>query len=117
MTLRIFRVIVRGAFAGLDADQRAALLANADAHDPIRTARFDEVGTVTYERSLNFFTFRYQLRSNEEAAADARAAVIATAEQRATAYLAEAGWGHGPLRSVATDMADMWRRGGDDRER
>jgi hypothetical protein len=43
------RITVRGTFADLSADQRADLLADADAHD-ILEAEYTREGHLTYER-------------------------------------------------------------------
>ncbi|MET0921135.1 MAG: DUF6204 family protein, partial [Acidimicrobiia bacterium] len=88
MTLRIFRVTVRGRFGALAEPVRARLLTDAAAHDVVKAA-FTETGTLTYERTLHSFTFRFRLRDDSEAEADAdsRATVMADAEARATAWL------------------------------
>ena len=106
MTLRIFRVTVRGRFADLGTDARAALLAGVDDHDVVTAGAFTEDGTLTYDRAVDFFTFRFQLRSQAD---DAEAAVLTDARERAEAALRQRGAGHRDLTAQATDMATMWR--------
>ncbi|MET0420148.1 MAG: DUF6204 family protein, partial [Acidimicrobiia bacterium] len=72
MTLRIFRVTVRGRFGALAEPVRARLLTDAAAHDVVKAA-FTETGTLTYERTLHSFTFRFRLRDESATEADSRA--------------------------------------------
>ncbi len=60
-----YRVLVRGRFAELDDDGRARLRAAADQHDML-TNGFTDEGALSYDRSLDFFTFRVQLRAEVE---------------------------------------------------
>src|SRR4051812_11144498 len=98
MSVRIFRVTVRGFFKDLTPEARAALLDGADEHEPLKAA-FTEGGTFTYEPRLTAFSFRFQLR--EQAEDDAPVDVVQRAEERALdvagRYLAESGIGHGDL--------------------
>lgn len=77
METRRYRIIVRGRFGPLSADRKAALLADAPAHDALR-AQFTADGTLTYDRALAFFAFRYQVDVEGESAdaCDAEAPVI-----------------------------------------
>jgi hypothetical protein len=104
----IFRVFVRGRFADLADDVRARLLAEVEQHHAIDAARFTPEGTMTYERNLAAFTFRYELRSNDD---DAEGDVLARATADATARLDAAGITYKGLRASATDMASVWQRG------
>lgn len=114
MALQIYRVTVRGFFTDLDDGARERLLAEADEHDALRAA-FTEAGTLTYGRSLDAFSFRYQLRIDLEDGDD-RAVADVAAEQaglaRATAALAGAGIPAKRLRSTASNMADIWAADG-----
>ncbi|MEV4844839.1 DUF6204 family protein [Micromonospora matsumotoense] len=103
MAGKTYQVIVRGKFAPLGDEQRAALLARADEHEVFQ-ARFTEEGTVTYERSLLAFTFRCLIPATGE---DAEAVVIGRAEALAAAAIAELGAGHRDLRSVSTDLDNI----------
>ena len=65
MAGHIHRVTVRGRFRDLTPDARAALEADAQAHD-VLAAAFTPRGTLTYEPSVDFFTFRYEIRTDDE---------------------------------------------------
>ena len=118
MSLRIYRVVVRGMFAELDADTSAGLRATAAEHD-IFVAAYTAAGSFTYDDRLQAFSFRYEMRVRSEddrSAADDGAAggedeetVLARSLELAAAYLVERGIGFKRLRSNATDMADLWR--------
>ncbi|BCL16037.1 DUF6204 family protein [Micromonospora sagamiensis] len=103
MARKSYQVIVRGRFAPLDDEQRAALLAKADEHDLLR-AKFTEEGTVTYERSLLAFTFRCVVPATEE---DDDAVVIGRAEALAVAAVRQIGADYRDLRSVSTDLDNI----------
>ena len=60
-----YRVLVRGRFTDLDDAGRARLLAAADQHDML-TSGFSEEGALAYDRALDFFSFRVQLRAKVE---------------------------------------------------
>ncbi|MGC4193087.1 MAG: DUF6204 family protein [Thermomicrobiales bacterium] len=77
METRRYRTIARGRFGPLTADQKAALLADAPAHDALKAA-FTEEGTFTYDRALAFFAFRHQfdVTADSADACDAEAPVI-----------------------------------------
>lgn len=95
-----YRVIVRGRFTDLDDAGRARLLGAADEHDML-TSGFSEDGVLTYDRALDFFSFRVRLRA-EVAATDRpvcdRGLVLAA---RA---VEELGVDFRDLRASATDM-------------
>ena len=61
MALQIFRVLVRGRFGPLDAAARARLLDELP-HHAVASAGFSETGTLTYDRTLDSFGFRQQVR-------------------------------------------------------
>jgi hypothetical protein len=107
--MAIFRVFVRGQFADLAPDVRARLLAEVEQHHAIDNARFTAEGTMTYERNLAAFTFRYEMRSNAD---DAEADVLARATADATVRLDAAGITYRRLRASANDMAEVWKRSG-----
>ncbi len=99
------RVVVRGQFDGLDGDQRAALLAEADDHDIFKAA-YTEWGSFTYERNLVSFSFRYEVRVADDADLPVDPVEVGLARTRAT--LDGWGLGHKHLRATATDMSTMW---------
>lgn len=102
MTTRTFRITVRGAFAALSEQQRAALLAEAAQHD-ILTAAYTPQGHLSYDiASRPAFTFRF-LESGEREQ-DIQPAVD-RAEAAARAWLDERGYGYKELRSQAEDLS------------
>ena len=107
VSTHIFRVVVRGHFHDLSAPARDRLLAELDDHD-IFKARYSAAGSLTYERNLVAFSFRYEVRERDDAAADAEARAIEASLAKASASLAELGVEHRHLRATATDMASMW---------
>lgn len=107
MTVHIYRVTVRGHFADLDDDQRAALLAEADEHTVFRSA-FTKDGTFTYEPNLVAFNFRYEVRQPDDDG-DPRQLAEEHGLSRALASLSDWGLGHKHVRVTVADMAEMWR--------
>jgi hypothetical protein len=105
MSLRIFRVTVRGRFGELDEPTLARLRAEADAHDTLE-ARFTATGTLVYDLRYKAFSFRIEVRARGE---DAETEAIQAAEAAAVAHLDAAGIPWRDLRSEAADMADVWR--------
>ena len=108
----IYRVVVRGQFDDLAPDRREVLLAEADNHDIFKAA-YTKEGTFTYEPNLVAFQFRYEIRimaDDSDSPADNEAAVVAQAEEQATTFLQQAGFGHKRLRFEPTNMADFWGR-------
>jgi len=105
MSVTVHRVTVRGHFADLTAEQRAALLAEADEHSFHQVA-YTEWGTFIYEPNLVAFNFRYEVRtdSDDDDAPDPGDVGLA----KATASLAEWGIGHKYLKVSATDMSQVW---------
>ena len=103
MSTRNFRITVRGAFDGLTAEQRAELLAAAEAHD-IYHSEFTAEGHLTYDIAARpAFTFRF-LESGEKA--EDITAATERAEAAAAAWLSQRGYAYKNLRSQATDMAE-----------
>jgi len=108
--LNIYRVVVRGEFAGLTDEQRDELTAEAPEHDIFRSS-YTAAGTFTYEPRLHAFSFRYEVRERGDDGrpeAECRDAALATADGLARAYLGARDIGHKRLRATATNMADMW---------
>lgn len=102
MNTRTFRVIVRGVFDGLGAEQRAELLAHAAEHDVLRAA-FTAEGHLSYDLAArSAFTFRY-LDSGEEE--EDILAATERAEEAAKAWLTQRGYGYKNLRSSAEDLS------------
>ena len=106
MSVTINRVVVRGHFHELTADQRAALLAEVDDHEVFKAA-YTSSGTFTYERPLVWFQFRFEVRADPDDAEARHPVEVGLA--KAIAQLGEWGIGHKHLRATATDMSTMWR--------
>ncbi|MYY07215.1 MULTISPECIES: DUF6204 family protein [unclassified Streptomyces] len=102
-TQHTYRVIVRGTWEGLTDAARERLLAEVEEHG-LAAMQFTEEGSLTYDRALKHFSFRYVVVSDAE---DGEEMASAIAEDRAQTTLARAGYGHGGLRSTATDMDTM----------
>jgi hypothetical protein len=102
-----FRVTVRGVFQGLAADQRAALLAGAAAHDVLFVGRFSKDGTFTYGRDLFAFTFGFDLAASGP---DAETDVATEAEVRAMDRLEAGAWGYRNLRTSVSRVPEPRRR-------
>ena len=104
MSTRTIRVTVRGAFAGLTAEQRADLLSRAAEHD-VASAAFTPEGSLTYDIAARpFFTFRFADTVEQEQ--DIPAAVT-RAETAAAAHLTGRGLGFKNLTSQAVDMSQV----------
>ncbi|MFE9425106.1 DUF6204 family protein [Kitasatospora sp. NPDC006697] len=102
MSDRSFRITVRGAFEGLTAEQRAALLADARDHD-VLFASFTPEGHLSYDIAARAdFTFRFLESGGAE---EEIVPATARAEAAARAWLAERGYGFKNLRSVAEDLS------------
>jgi hypothetical protein len=65
MVEHTYRVMVRGRFADLDDAGRERLRAVLDEHG-VLTNGFTEQGALSFDRSLDFFSFRIQLRAPVE---------------------------------------------------
>ncbi|MEV6116899.1 DUF6204 family protein [Streptomyces sp. NPDC052109] len=102
MSTRTFRITVRGAFDGLTEAQRAALLADAAEHDVLRAA-FTPEGNLTYDIAARpAFCFRFSDTGEEE---EDILEATERAEEAATTWLAERGYGFKNLRSTAEDLS------------
>jgi len=106
--LRIYRAVVRGRFADLDDDTRARLTAALDDHDAFKSA-FTAAGTLTYEKAIDFFNVRCEIRDKSDSPAESEAAAERLALQRTEDLLTDLGAGWRDLKVTLTNMADMWR--------
>jgi hypothetical protein len=113
MAVRVYRCTVRGRFGPLDPPLRAHLLADADAHDLLAIAGFTAEGSLAYDRRIDFFSYRLEVRLDSDDVDGGEEALQARAEQlaieRAEAGLAAAGLPHRELRATSMDMAAVWR--------
>lgn len=108
MSVQVHRVVVRGHFDGLTADQRAALAAEADEHSFHKVA-YTDWGTFIYEPNLVAFNFRYEVRIDDDTRRDGPAPdPVDIGLAKAQASLAEWGLGHKRLTATATDMSQVW---------
>lgn len=103
--MQVHRVVVRGQFAELTDDQRAALHAEAADHDIFKAA-YTEWGTFTYEPNLVSFSFRYEVRTADDA--DPPVDPVELGLARTRAHLDGWGLAHKHLRGTATDMSTVW---------
>lgn len=82
-TQHTYRVIVRGTWDGLADGARERLLAEADEHG-LASMRFTSEGSLTYDRVLKHFSYRFVVESDAE---DGEEMAEALAEERAEAAL------------------------------
>jgi len=105
VSLRTYRVTVRGVFDGLDDDQRSALRDRLAEHDLFSSA-FTEEGTLTYDGQLSAFSYRVVVRVEagpQEEEDDAHTAGQLSAMVRLDA----SGLGYRRLRSAVTCTDDV----------
>jgi Family of unknown function (DUF6204) len=109
----IFRVTVRGQFKDLTDEARAYLVAAAEEHDLFMSS-FTQEGTFTYDKRLQFFNLRYEVREATEAtdATPEKTAVNpdVIALREAELFLRTLRITHGPLRAAVMDMTAMLKR-------
>jgi hypothetical protein len=104
VSIRTYRVIVRGVLDSLDDDQRARLRADLPAHD-LFASSFTERGSLTYDAALSPFSHRVvvQVEGGPEEEDDAHAA----GELSAMAALEELGVSWRNPRSTVTCTDDV----------
>ncbi|GAA2818823.1 DUF6204 family protein [Kribbella solani] len=102
-SVRTFRVIVRGEFTGLTADQRDQLRAEIAQHD-LLLATYSEAGDLSYDESLRPFTIRCQVvQPADRPDQDAIDHGLLTAGD----LLDQRGLPHHRLRATATCLEDI----------
>lgn len=106
--MRIYRVIVRGRFGPMDPTVTAVLVDELERVDPLDTYVFTREGTLTFDRRLDFWSVRAEVRVDDESP-DPQAEAIEQARAIAEAHLAQRGATGVDVRSTATDMATIWR--------
>jgi hypothetical protein len=112
MALHIFRAHVAGFFPPLTDEVRARLLADAEAHDDLQAA-FTPAGTLSYDRRLTRFRYRYEVRvdaDTPEAARSEMEAIMRAAAHHDLVRLGITGLDPMTLRVSGTDMRSMWDR-------
>ena len=107
MATHIFRVTVKGRFADLDPDGSVRLRDNLDRFD-YSLAGYTDAGTLMYDATIDFFTFRVRLREVGDDWQEAHDAVCARGEAMAQRQLDQLGVGSRGLAVRASDMADIW---------
>ena len=114
MATHVFRVIVRGRFGELDETTRERLLADVDDHEAMRAA-FTRDGTLTYDRRLDFFSFRYEVRVSVDdgpepssTPSDATEVAFAEAVRRADEHLSVRGLSYRHLEPTGSDLTRIW---------
>jgi hypothetical protein len=109
MSLTIFRATVKGRFAEVDEVARGRLVAELDEHDVLVAGGYGEAGSLTYDRALDFFRYRVQVRAEGD---DPEGVAVDRALEMALAELDRLGVGHRDLDVTTTDMASMWTGSG-----
>ena len=97
----VYRVTIRGRFTDLTDQARAYLQRHVDEHD-IFVSAYTPEGTLTYDKKLDFFNLRYEVRADDADGATERAL------GEAGSFLSTMGLVHGPLKTTVVDMATMW---------
>ncbi|MEU4746865.1 DUF6204 family protein [Actinosynnema sp. NPDC023658] len=100
MVEHTYRVMVRSRFTDLDDAGRDRLLAEVERHG-VLTNGFSEQGALSYDRSLDFFSFRVQLRAEVETT---DRAVCDRALALASRAIEEFGVDFRDMRASATDV-------------
>ena len=101
----VYRVTVRGRFAGLTDEARASLVRELEHHDIFKSA-FTPEGTFTYDDKILFFNLRYEVRT-----ADGEDAARAVGRREAELFLRTLGYGHSALRVTSANASDIWKPG------
>ena len=101
-TESVYRVTVRGRFAGLDEKTRAYLAREQPEHNIFKSAYTTE-GTFTYDTDIRFFNLRYEVRT---AAGTDEAGNLGLTE--AEAFLRTLGYGFEKLKVNVVDTSAMW---------
>jgi hypothetical protein len=99
---RVYRVTARGCFKDLSEQARSYLLKAQPEHDIFLSA-FTTEGTFTYDKKIQFFNLRYEVRTSEGSEA---AGMIAHKE--AELFLKTLGYLSKPLKILVTDSSAMW---------
>ena len=105
--MQIFRVIVRGRFDQLEPAVATALAAELEGRDELATYVFTNVGTLTYDRRLDFWSFRVEVRV-DDAGDDLTAIAFDRASGLATGELERRGASYRDLRVTGTNMREVW---------
>lgn len=107
--MHIYRIIVRGRFDGLDDAARAALREELERTDELDSYAFSKDGTLTFDRRLDFWSVRAEVRVRDDESEDPTALAEERATALALAHLAARGVAGRDLRRSTQAMADVWR--------
>ena len=107
--MHIYRIIVRGRFDALDDAARAALRAERERTDELDSYAFSKDGTLTFDRRLDFWSVRAEVRVRDDESDDPKALAEARATALAQAHLEARGVAGRDLRLTGQAMADVWR--------
>ncbi|GGM69814.1 hypothetical protein GCM10011609_01920 [Lentzea pudingi] len=99
MAEHTYRVLVRGRFADLTAEQRSSLLERLQGFEFLRDAGFSEGGALTFDEKLDFFSYRVILAVEEKP--------DEAGLRRASAALDALGVDFKGLKAKVTDMDEM----------
>ena len=102
-TQHTYRVIVQGTWEGLTDEARERLLAEVG-EQSLAQFKFTPDGSLSYDRTLKRFTYRFEILSDAE---DGEEMAEALAEERAETELRARGLGFRDLKCSATDMDTM----------
>jgi hypothetical protein len=103
-TLTVFRVTVRGRFADLTEQARSYLSKAAPEHD-ILLSSYSPEESLTYDRAVDFFNIRFELRA---AGDNPMEAAGAEGLRETEAFFDTMGWGFRALKVNVVDMSAMW---------
>ena len=101
---RVFRVTVRGRFLDLTAKARSYLVGGVDEHDIMKSGYTGE-GTFTYDKRIDFFNFRYEVRVGGD---DPETAAHVHGLVETEGFLNTMGFGFRDLKVTLVDMSAMW---------
>lgn len=101
---RVFRVTVRGRFLDLTAKARSYLVGSVDEHDIMKSGYTAE-GTFTYDKRIDFFNFRYEVRVGGD---DPETAAHVHGLAETEGFLNTMGFGFRDLKVTLVDMSAMW---------
>jgi hypothetical protein len=105
MPQRIYRATVKGRFADLDDEARARLVGELADHDVLVAGGYHESGSLTYDRALDFFRYRVQVRADGD---DPERDAVERATAMAESELDRLGVANRGLEVTTTDMASVW---------
>jgi hypothetical protein len=98
-----YRVLVRGRFTDLTDEGRQTLRAAQEAHDTLAAA-FTAEGTLAYDRSLDFFSFRIELAAPDDIP---ERTLTDMAKARAAAAVEALGVDFRDLKTTTTNMNEV----------